>query len=71
MTHQLCEGMEDDHELALDLSDTAEVLAAPIPWSISGGVPLASAGAPTASLLTAFFLYLVPLHTLLRSRKKK
>ena len=36
MTHQLCEGTEDDHELALDLSDTAEVLAAPIPWSISG-----------------------------------
>lgn len=71
MTHQLCEGTEDDQELALDLSDTAEVLAAPIPWSISGGVPLASAGAPTASLLTAFFLYLVPLHALLGHLRKR
>lgn len=31
------------------------------PLPIAGGVPLASAGAPAASLLTAFFLFLLPL----------
>ena len=71
MTHQLCQGIEDDRQLALDLEDTAVTLAPLIPWSIAGGVPLASAGAPAASLFAAFFLYLLPLYALARSRRKQ
>ena len=48
-------------KLAIYLENSAVVVAPLIPWSIAGGVPLASAGAPAASLLTAFFLFLLPL----------
>ena len=41
------------HQLCGGLEKSREKLA--------GGVPLASAGAPAASLLTAFFLFLLPL----------
>ena len=71
MTHQLCEGIEDDQQLALDLEDTAVPLAPLIPWSIAGSVPLATTGAPASSLLAACFLYLLPLCNLVRSRRRK
>ena len=62
LTHQLCGGLEKSREkLAIYLENSAVVVAPLIPWSIAGGVPLASAGAPAASLLTAFFLFLLPL----------
>lgn len=65
MTHQLCEDTQPDRQkLALELSDSAVLLAPLIPWSIAGGVPLSSAGAPTAGILAAFYLYLVPAFTL-------
>lgn len=67
MTHQLCEDMEaDSKELAMDLENSAILLCGLIPWSIAGSVPLASAGAPITGMLAAFYLYLVPLFTLLR-----
>ena len=40
---------------------SAVVVAALIPWSIAGGAPLSSAGAPLSSIFFAFFLYLLPL----------
>jgi len=57
------------------LEDTAVVIAPLMPWSIAVSVPLTSIGAPAAVLLTAFFLYLIPLWNLLvhivrQSRKK-
>ena len=62
LTHQLCGGLEKSQEkLAIYLENSAVVVAPLIPWSIAGGVPLASAGAPAASLLTALFLFLLPL----------
>ena len=62
LTHQLCGGLEKSREkLAIYLENSAVVVAPLIPWSIAGGAPLASAGAPAASLLTAFFLFLLPL----------
>ena len=62
LTHQLCGGLEKSREkLAIYLENSAVVVAPLIPWSIAGGVPLASAGAPAPSLLTAFFLFLLPL----------
>ncbi len=62
LCEQLCENVEKDKEkLAIDLENSAVVIAPLVPWSIAGAVPLASIGAPTGSLIFAFFLYLLPL----------
>ena len=62
LTHQLCRDAQPSREdTAIALENTAVVVAPLIPWSIAGGVPLASAGAPTVSLCFACFLYLLPL----------
>ena len=62
LTHQLCGGLYGDRErLALDLEDTVIVLAPIVPWSVAGGAPLASVGAPAASIAFAFYLFLLPL----------
>ena len=61
LTHQLCGGVEEDPEkLANDLEDTAVVVAPLVPWSIAGGVPLASVGAPAAAIPLALFLWVLP-----------
>lgn len=62
LTHQLCDQVEEDREkFAMNLENTSIVVAALVPWSIAGGVPLASVGAPTSSILFTCFLYLLPL----------
>ena len=62
LTHQLCIDTEPDPEtMASHLENTAVVIAPLIPWSIAGAVPLATVGAPTISILTACYLYLLPL----------
>ena len=66
LTYQLCADTEaDPGRLAGYLENTAVVLAPLVPWSIAGAVPLAAIGAPTASLLFACFLYLLPLWQLI------
>ena len=47
--------------IMLDLEDAVVVVAPLVPWSIAGGVPLASIAAPTASIFFACYLYLLPL----------
>lgn len=54
-------------QLALDLEDSAVVVAPLIPWSIAGAVPLASVGAPLSSMFFACFLYLLPMWRLIVS----
>ena len=72
LTHQLCApAQEDGSELAVDLENTAVVVAPLVPWSIAGATPLSSVGAPTESLLFACFLYLLPLWMLLRRTMEK
>lgn len=62
LTQQLCRDTEPDPEImASHLENTAVVIAPLIPWSIAGAVPLATVGAPTACILTACYLYLLPL----------
>ena len=61
LTHQLCMDAEPDPEtMASHLENTVVVVAPLIPWSIAGAVPLATVGAPTACILTACYLYLLP-----------
>jgi len=72
LTDQLCSQLtEDKDRFALCLEDTAVVVAPLVPWSIAGAVPLATIGAPTASMAFACFLYLLPLARLLTESIRK
>lgn len=72
LTQQLCGKLRDDPwQAAIDLEDTAVVVAPLVPWSIAGAVPLTAVGAPTSSILLACFLYLLPAWRLVTSRKKE
>jgi len=65
LTQQLCQPtIPDAEEFASHLENTVVVIAGLVPWSIACAVPLASIGAPTASVLTACYLYLLPLYHL-------
>ena len=71
LTHDLCTGVRPDQEkLALDIEDSAIVIAPLIPWSIAGAIPLSVLGAAPASLIFAFFLYLLPASRLVLDREK-
>ena len=62
LTYQLCSDLVPDKEkMAISLENSVIVIAPLIPWSIAGSVPLAILGAPTSSLLAAFYLFLLPL----------
>ena len=72
LTEQLCRDIEPDRrKLAVNLENSAVVIAPLIPWSIAGGVPLSSVNAPAAALLAAFFLYLLPLCSMAAELHKK
>ncbi|MBR2948931.1 MAG: sodium:proton antiporter [Lachnospiraceae bacterium] len=65
LTHQLCADVEKDPEkMAVNLENTAVVIAPLIPWSIAGAVVLAAVEAPMACILTAWYLYFIPLWNL-------
>lgn len=65
LTDQLCRGMDDNDVFAIQLENSVILVAGLIPWSIAGGVPLSSIGAPSSSMLLACYLYFVPAWTLL------
>ena len=72
LTNQLCNReYPDKTRLALDLEDTAVVVAPLIPWSIAGAVPLATVGAPAASILFALYLIAIPIWRLICSLAEK
>ena len=74
LTCELCDEMVENKETrAVYLENTAVVVAPLIPWSIAGAVPLTTIDAPTASIVAACYLYLLPLWNylvVLFSRKK-
>lgn len=62
LTHQLCGDLFPTPQARmLALEDTVIVIAALIPWSIAGAVPIAAIGATGGCLFYAFYLYLIPL----------
>ena len=72
LSHSLCGKLENNKEqFAIDLENSVVVIAPLIPWSIAGAVPLTSAGAPTASLFAACYLYLLPMWYLFVRRKRR
>jgi NhaC family Na+:H+ antiporter len=50
-----------DESLAIDLENTAIVIAPLIPWNIAVLVPLTTLEAGVSSILFAFYLYLIPI----------
>lgn len=63
LAHQLCEDLEpDEKKLAINLANSAVVIAPLIPWSIAGAMPLTTVGAPVESILAASYLYLIPIY---------
>ena len=71
LTHQLCrDTVDDDSDMALYLEDSAILIAAMIPWSIAGAVPLETVGAPVSAIGFAFYLFLVPLWNLIPYMRK-
>ena len=72
LTNQLCSHLEKDKErFAIYLENSAVVIAPLIPWSIAGNVPLTSSGSPALSVVTAFYLYLVPMWGIVIFRKAR
>ncbi|MBE6973192.1 MAG: sodium:proton antiporter [Ruminococcaceae bacterium] len=74
LTHQLCRDIQDDPEaMALNLEDSAVVVAPLVPWSIAGAVSLSAAGAPMTGIVAAWYLYLLPLWrlTICAAKKRK
>ena len=67
LVHQLCRELHaDPADMAIDLEDTAVVVAPLVPWSIACAVPLSAAGAPSIAVLLACYLYLLPLWRLIK-----
>ncbi|MBQ6147216.1 MAG: sodium:proton antiporter, partial [Clostridia bacterium] len=56
---------QDPSDTAIDLEDTAVVVAPLVPWSIAGAVPLSAVGAPGTAVLLACYLYLLPVWRLI------
>ncbi len=62
LTDQLCNQLFPTPQARmLALEDTVIVIAALIPWSIAGAVPIAAIGAQSGCLFYAFYLYIIPL----------
>lgn len=61
----------DDRERASWLEDTVIIIAPLVPWTIAAGVPLATLGADSRSILYACYLYLIPIWLILRSLWRK
>ena len=72
LTDQLCVGLDmTARERALALENSAVVIAAVIPWSIAGAVPLDTVGAPLVCMAGACYLYFIPLWQLAVSLVRK
>ena len=72
LTSQLCKELEPDPQrFAIDIENSTAVIAAVIPWNIACAVPLATFGAPKASILLACYLYLLPVCHLFREHFTK
>lgn len=71
LTKQLCEEVEPENSrLALGLEDSAVIIAALIPWSVAAAGPLASIGAPGSAVLSACYLYFLPLWRLMTAKRR-
>lgn len=70
LTNEMCESVvPDKNKRALFIENSSVVVAGIIPWSMASLVPLGTMGAPTASILFAAYLFLIPLSQWIFSKK--
>lgn len=70
LTNELCKSVVDDkNRRAIYIENSSVVIAGLVPWSMASLVPLGAMGAPTASILFAAYLYLIPLSQWIFSKK--
>lgn len=55
----------DNRELALDIENSAILIAPIIPWNIAALVPLATLNIGTSFIVYSFYLYLIPIFHML------
>lgn len=68
LTNEIASGViPDKRERAIALENTAVVVAPLVPWTVASLIPLGTIGAPTASILFACYLYLLPLLNMRRT----
>ena len=71
LTYQLCKKVEPRADiLALHIENSAVVISPLIPWSIAGVVVLTPITAPQISLLAAWYLYLIPIWSLIVTARR-
>lgn len=62
LTNEICAGvLPDEKKRAVSLENTAVIIAPLVPWTVASLVPLGTIGAPSSSILFAFFLILTPI----------
>ena len=62
LTHQLCKPVEPRPEVfAIQIENSAVIVAPLIPWAIANVVPLTLIAAPPSAAFAAWYLYLIPL----------
>ena len=72
LTHQLCgDTAKTKDEMVLSLENSAVIISPLIPWCIAGAVPLAAIGAPTSSIISACYLYVLPIFYYITQFKKQ
>ena len=74
MTAQLTEGLYADgqgRERMLDIADSVVCLAGVVPWCIACSVPLGMLEMGVRAVPFAFYLWLIPLWALIRSRRRE
>jgi len=74
LTNQICESVEPDKEkMAINLENSAIVIAPLTPWSIASAVPLTSVGMDGRGVIFAVYLYSLVIYNLIMSfvNKKK
>ncbi|MDD4503215.1 MAG: Na+/H+ antiporter NhaC family protein [Clostridiaceae bacterium] len=73
LTYQLVKNMYDSaaidkYELAVDIEDTVIVISALVPWNIAGAVPAAALTADSSYTIYSYYLYLLPLASLIAKK---
>lgn len=67
LTHDLCEKQnKDTARFAVLLANTAVLIPALIPWNTAGLVPVMNIDAPMKCIIAEFFIFLVPIWTIIR-----
>lgn len=61
---------KDKYKLALDIENSAIVIAPLIPWNIAGAVPASILGVHSGFILYALYLYVLPIYNLVLNKRR-